>query len=555
MSELVLGPLLRYVGEREATIWVETDCACEVEVLAARTPTFEVDGHHYALVRVEGLEPGTSTPYEVHVDGECHWPPAHSPHPRSVIRTSRRGSPYRVIFGSCRVARPHEPPYNLARDQDPRAKEVDALYTYALRMTTRPPEEWPDLLLWLGDQVYADDVSNGTERFIASRRSTDVPPGPGVANFEEYTRLYLDSWSDPLIRWILSTVSSAMIFDDHDIMDDWNTSEAWVAKIRREPWWHERIVGGFMSYWVYQHLGNLSPRELDDDPVYRRIAAGEDAGPMVRELAERSDRDVGAMRWSFHRDLGMTRLVVMDSRAGRVLDEQRRRMVDENEWDYIESHSGGDFDHLLLATSVPFLLAPGMHHLEQWNERVCAGAWGGLAARVAEWLRQAIDLEHWAAFDRSFRELAELERSVASGERGRPPATVITLSGDVHHAYVYEVAFRRDGRPSENGKERAAVYQAVCSPMRNALSSQERRVMMFGQSKFVAAAARAMARAAGARDPEIRWRSVDGHGPWFNNQLATLELDGRSAQMRIERPTPGDAGPPQLEQLAERRLA
>ncbi|MDQ3357190.1 MAG: alkaline phosphatase family protein, partial [Actinomycetota bacterium] len=457
MSELVLGPLLRYVGEREATIWVETDCACEVEILAARTPTFEVDGHHYALVRVEGLQPGTSTPYEVHVDGECHWPPAHSPHPRSVIRTIKGGHPYRIVFGSCRVARPHVPPYNLARDQDPRAKEVDALYTYALRMTTRPPEEWPDLLLWLGDQVYADDVSNGTQLFIASRRSTDVPPGPGVANFEEYTRLYLDSWSDPLIRWILSTVSSAMIFDDHDIMDDWNTSEAWVAKIRREPWWHERIVGGFMSYWVYQHLGNLSPRELDDDPVYRRIAAGEDAGPMVRELAERSDRDVGAMRWSFHRDLGPARLVVMDSRAGRVLDEQRRRMVDENEWDYIESHSRGDFDHLLLATSVPFLLAPGMHHLEQWNERVCAGAWGGLAARVAEWIRQAIDLEHWAAFDRSFRELAELERSVASGEHGGPPATVITLSGDVHHAYVYEVAFRRDGRASENGKERAAV--------------------------------------------------------------------------------------------------
>ena len=46
MSELILGPLLRYVGEREATIWVETDCACEVEVLGARTPTFEVDGHH-----------------------------------------------------------------------------------------------------------------------------------------------------------------------------------------------------------------------------------------------------------------------------------------------------------------------------------------------------------------------------------------------------------------------------------------------------------------------------------------------------------------------------
>ena len=30
---LVLGPLLRYTGESEATVWVETDTACEVEVL------------------------------------------------------------------------------------------------------------------------------------------------------------------------------------------------------------------------------------------------------------------------------------------------------------------------------------------------------------------------------------------------------------------------------------------------------------------------------------------------------------------------------------------
>jgi hypothetical protein len=195
-----------------------------------------------------------------------------------------------------------------------------------------------------------------------------------------------------------------------------------------------------------------------------------------------------------------------------------------------------------------------MHYLEQWNERVCAGAWGGLAARAGEWIRQALDLEHWGAFDRSFRELAELERSVAAGERGGPPAAVITLSGDVHHAYVYEVAFPRNGDAAAGG-ERAAVYQAVCSPMRNALSSKERAVIRFGQSKPFTAAARAMARAAGARDQQIRWRAVDGDGPWFNNQLATLELDGRHAQVRLERPIPGDAGPPQLELLAERRLA
>ena len=61
---LVLGPLLRYAGARDATVWVETDAACEVEVLVEgsshRSHTFEVEGHHYTLIRSTGLKPGSS---------------------------------------------------------------------------------------------------------------------------------------------------------------------------------------------------------------------------------------------------------------------------------------------------------------------------------------------------------------------------------------------------------------------------------------------------------------------------------------------------------------
>jgi hypothetical protein len=63
MSELTLGPLLRHVGEVDATVWVETDSPCTVEILGQRTGTFEVAGHHYALVCIDGLEPGSSTDY------------------------------------------------------------------------------------------------------------------------------------------------------------------------------------------------------------------------------------------------------------------------------------------------------------------------------------------------------------------------------------------------------------------------------------------------------------------------------------------------------------
>ena len=61
MAKLLLGPLLRYVGETEAVIWVETDEECEVEVLGHTEQTFCVCGHHYALVIVDGLEPGSTT--------------------------------------------------------------------------------------------------------------------------------------------------------------------------------------------------------------------------------------------------------------------------------------------------------------------------------------------------------------------------------------------------------------------------------------------------------------------------------------------------------------
>jgi len=67
---------------------------------------------------------------------------------------------------------------------------------------------------------------------------------------------------------------------------------------------------------------------------------------------------------------------VLDSRAGRVLDEDRREMLSEPEWAWVEDCVTGDFDHLLIATTLPWLLSPGLHHLEAWNEAVCDGVLG-----------------------------------------------------------------------------------------------------------------------------------------------------------------------------------
>jgi hypothetical protein len=551
---LVLGPLLRYAGETDATVWVETDGPCEVEVLGCAASTFEVEGHHYALVLITGLEPGGTHEYAVSLDGTEVWPEPGDIFPAPVIRTSPAGKKLDLAFGSCRVSVPHEPPYTKRRGimirggASGRRFERDALYALAARMLEGSQQEWPDALLLLGDQIYADEVSMGTAEFIRSRRDTSNPPGEDVADFQEYCRLYWDAWKEPRIRWLLSTVPTAMIFDDHDVNDDWNSSEAWVREMRSKPWWEERIVGAFTSYWIYQHLGNLSPDGLEEDEIYGQIGEKTDATRLLREFAYRADREIEGTRWSYYRDFGRTRLIVADSRAGRVLAEGSRAMLDAQEWDWVREKATGEFDHLLIGTSMPFLLSPGFHHLESWNAAVCAGAWGRRAARLGESIRQLVDLEHWAAFHDSFEDLADLLRSVAAGKlsTGRPPASVVVLSGDVHHGYLAKAQLDRDIE--------ASVYQAVGSPLRNPLGTPERIVMRASWSKLAERIGSRLAGLAGVPRPSLRWRLLHDE-PWFDNHISTLMLRGRRAEIKVEKTSPEDTGEPILSPILRRTLA
>ncbi|HEX8767661.1 MAG TPA: hypothetical protein VF714_04780, partial [Jatrophihabitans sp.] len=98
--QLLLGPVLRHVGQDDATIWVETDRPCVVEILGQRESTWQVAGHHYALVVLSGLPAGQSIGYDVQLDGHPVWPPPEDPRPRPRIRTLDAGAPIRIAFGS-----------------------------------------------------------------------------------------------------------------------------------------------------------------------------------------------------------------------------------------------------------------------------------------------------------------------------------------------------------------------------------------------------------------------------------------------------------------------
>jgi hypothetical protein len=195
-------------------------------------------------------------------------------------------------------------------------------------------------------------------------------------------------------------------------------------------------------------------------------------------------------------------------------------------------------------------MAPALHYLEAWNEAVCDGAWGGFAANLGEKLRQGLDLEHWPAFRTSFYAMCELLADVGAGRDGRAPASIVLLSGDVHHAYLAEVAFPRGSGVTSR------VWQATCSPFRNPLSTKEQRAVRMGFTHAGTVVGRLLARAAGVPPPPVRWRFQDGD-PRFDNQVGTLELDGRSALGRLERSKPSERGVehPVLERSDEHALA
>ena len=97
-DRLLLGPLLRYVDETSAAVWVETAAPAHRHRhpgrrLGERAQTFVVHDHHYALVELDGLEPGTTEAYTVAIDGDRVWPPAGSPFPDPVIATLEAGRP------------------------------------------------------------------------------------------------------------------------------------------------------------------------------------------------------------------------------------------------------------------------------------------------------------------------------------------------------------------------------------------------------------------------------------------------------------------------------
>ncbi|NED94608.1 alkaline phosphatase family protein [Phytoactinopolyspora alkaliphila] len=532
MVRLLLGPIVRAAHRDRAAVFVETDAPCEVRIGPHSARTVTLRGHHYAFVAVEGLGPAAT--YTVELDGKQVWP-AGDGFPPSVLR-ALPSDRLRLAFGSCRTILPEE---------DGDADRIDALREFAWRCASEGHEALPDVLVLLGDQVYADEGAPATRRFIRRRRTDDGPVGTQTHTFAEFAVLYREAWSDPAVRWLLSCVPTLMIFDDHEIIDNWNTSEPWLEEHQAKPWWRERVTNGLAAYWIYQHLGNFLPEERDADAAFAALRHGDEsvAFDIFDTRATHGAHGTKGARWSYARELGPARLVILDSRDGRVLAGGQRHMLDDDEWELLESQVNAPAPYLLVGTSLPVLLPSAVHGLEQLVAAACAGRWGRVGARIGEEVRQAGQFNHWITFPESFTRILQLLRTAGDQDR----EGVIVLSGDVHFSYDARVRSWPDGTAP-----RTPTHQLVSSPLCHDLHGTligGVRALVSRPGEYVG---RLAARAAGAPRTALQWGFESG--PWLQNVISTLDLGPEGASVRFECTRTGGAPGERLEAVAEHRL-
>ncbi|HTK10086.1 MAG TPA: alkaline phosphatase D family protein [Ktedonobacteraceae bacterium] len=477
---ILVGPLVRAVSSTCATIWVEVSQPSLVTLLlqspsdpdlSLTTPTIQVGTRFYAAPQLRSLRPFTWYTYKLIITTQDnHLPESTIPDDSYYFRTlpsipanasetisPHPNAPLRIAYGSCRKL------FNPADDT------LSAYGDWLLEHEAERETLWPQALLMIGDQIYADELSP----FVRDA----FPAGQRVAlTFADFATLYRHAWTSTTgIRQLLAHVPSFMMFDDHEITNNWNLFSGWRARALREGQ-EQLLVDGMVAYWIYQGWGNLFCDEQTQHPLLtimqQAAQSGEDALEALRACVREEVYGKTVLPWHYTIPT-VPPIFVTNVRA------ERSAVFSADEADFcasarIMSHTQMQNLHdwlqaqaqqpALLVSSVPVLLPPLIGLLEYLmgnrplqNSRFSLLRHLGLRIALWQlWLTRKMSFDHWPVFMDTWHELNKMVRA--------HHADVLVLSGDVHFSYA-AVA-----RPLWS-KRRFRLYQFVCSPFENSLEA------------------------------------------------------------------------------------
>ena len=242
----------------------------------------------------------------------------------------------------------------------------------------------------------------------------------------------------PNVSRLFANISTLMMFDDHDVTDDWNLTAQWEQNIASNPASHRIISNGLLTYWLFQGLGNDAATESKS--LLNHFTAS------LKDMKwDFTDFDIRLHQfdsWHYYLDTS-PKVVVLDTRTHRWRNEQ----------DFNEPSGLLDWEMLMFLQS----------QLLNQKEIIIvspAPVFGVKAIEAVQAVFNAcghplvVDVENWMAHEGAARKLMDIFR------RPDTPIETIILSGDVHYSFCFSVQARF-------GKHDNRIWQLTASGIKN----------------------------------------------------------------------------------------
>lgn len=254
-------------------------------------------------------------------------------------------------------------------------------------------------------------------------------PTLNTAEQQRYAReqVHIDRFRDglPGVARVLAHLPTLMIFDDHDITDDWNLSAQWEETAYGHPF-SKRIIGNaLLAYLLCQGWGN-QPDAFGDLLGQIQALTRQTQANHLDSAAQ--DELLGMLlkfqQW--HYVLPTTpALVVLDTRTRRWRSEftlkQPSGLLD---WEALSELQQALLDHpsAIIVSPAPIF---GVKLIET-------------VQKIFSWCGHPllVDAENWMAHRGAAQVILNIFR------HSRTPGSYVILSGDVHYSFVYEVLIR-----------------------------------------------------------------------------------------------------------------
>jgi hypothetical protein len=262
----------------------------------------------------------------------------------------------------------------------------------------------------------------------------------------------------PAVRRVLANIPTYMIFDDHEITDDWNITMEWHEGVKASDCGKQVVANGFAAFWAFQGWGN-DPNLYSDEFIQHIVKYLEKNGSI--NFSERKAFE--DYLWDFH---GWTfnaptspPTIFLDCRTQRQYDSVNGPPIlldDEGLHALSRAALQADYekeDQLIIVSPTPVF---GFELAEELQEYLAS------KSTVYKW-----DLETWASNEKGFiRFLTFLNQNMASRH-------CIFLSGDVHYGFTMRASFKL--LQKRNGKENLAtsITQLTSSALKTTSLSKE----------------------------------------------------------------------------------